>query len=227
MGRRLVYGLSQDACRCRVSGRDPHRRYLDIIERYGTEKERSEAAVMREMLDAGEEIGGHWLPLTDVILPSVLLTSAEKVARRRHGLGRGKLATRWAAPRTLEDERRSASAQLAACIMLGLPFNHNMPPEQGRRQGNVGHGITVVCPKPENTGLIVEESKPGNRKMVLLYEIDPHRRYEWQGWMPAREAQKDEYMREFKREDADGAIVTSHPYIVPVEFLREPRGWKF
>lgn len=200
---------------------DPHRRLCNLQAKYGSDEEKATAREMLELLAEGEQFGS-WGPLTELKLPSILVTQCEQTAQFRYGK---KLRNRRGMRRDLSDERRTVEAQCAACIMLGLPFNFKMEEREGRQRGNVGNQIHVNCPRPMNQELLIEQSKPKSHRYVLLRQWDDHE-YIWEGWAYGKDVMLPQYAREFSRVNDDGVSEVSRPYIVPVSMLSTPETWQ-
>jgi hypothetical protein len=200
-----------------------HYRVHELLVKYGKQQDVYESyLLLAELEEMCAAVPGSSVPrVEEVWLPSILVASAKKVAQTRLGRARHfALENKHGMTRTLDDEQRSAEAQYAACIILGLPLNHKIGHAEGRSKGNLGHNISAFCPRPGSFSLIVGENVPRTRRMVLMMAEGEHR-YRMRGWIRAGAAQIPEYQREFVR----GGVV-SRPYIVPAEYLAPVSEWR-
>lgn len=201
-----------------------HRRLAELVVRHGTEEEKSAlASEMRLMWEMTTTFDGEWCPMEGVTLPGFLQHRARQTARSRHARAqRWSLSNQHGMLRTMGDEVRSAMAQMALVIMLGIPFDE-VPKNHAaaKKNGNIGRGISAHIPKPGSYGLIVGEKEPANRQMFLIEEsASADNTFLLRGWIRAGVAMKPGFQKTFTR---DGVV--SKPYVVPTEFLSSAEDW--
>lgn len=205
---------------------DTHQRLFGLILKHGTEAEKAQVqetlAQMRELREAFPE--GNWEPMEQVEIPGFLIAKCRRVAKERQDRAkRFSLENKHGVRRTFDEELRSVEAQTACALILGLPLfavrNH-----AAGRHGNVAENISAFCPRPGSFQLIIGEKEPPQRQFFLMH-LEGTDTFKCVGWIRAGLGQHDEFQKTYTRDDGNGNVAVSRPYVVPTDMLSPVREW--
>lgn len=203
---------------------DTHRRYLELVARHGTDSEKQLVAdtlrevrrVVLELRDAGVEY--TWEPMTEIIMPDVLVDRAIRVAHARIEQAKKYLEDKEGAVRNEDNEIRSVLGQYAACLIMGINFD-DVPrtANAGRAHGNIGSNLSAFIPNPGSYQLIVGVKEDPARRMILIHQLST-KVFACPGWFRAGDAQT----RDFAKTNVRNGV-ESRFFIVPASLMRPLR----